>query len=72
MAFNIMIGNTDDHTKNHSFLRSEDGYWWLSPAYDITTQMNGLGLKLFRSHLILTATTTSVSSKPKPLLVSSA
>lgn len=45
MAFNIMIDNTDDHTKNHSFLRSEDGYWRLSPAYDIPTQMNGLGLQ---------------------------
>lgn len=42
MAFNIMIDNTDDHTKNHAFLHSEDG-WLLSPAFDIPTQMNGLG-----------------------------
>ena len=43
MAFNIMIDNTDDHTKNHAFLRNEDGAWYLSPAYDVPTQMNGLG-----------------------------
>ncbi|MET3524539.1 type II toxin-antitoxin system HipA family toxin [Mesorhizobium abyssinicae] len=42
MAFNIMIDNTDDHTKNHAFLHTEDG-WLLSPAFDIPTQMNGLG-----------------------------
>lgn len=43
MAFNVMIDNTDDHTKNHAFLRREDGTWALSPAYDIPVQMNGLG-----------------------------
>ncbi len=42
MAFNIMIDNTDDHTKNHAFLHAENG-WLLSPAFDIPTQMNGLG-----------------------------
>ncbi|MBO9172260.1 MULTISPECIES: type II toxin-antitoxin system HipA family toxin [unclassified Rhizobium] len=42
MAFNIMIDNTDDHTKNHAFLHAEDG-WLLSLAFDIPTQMNGLG-----------------------------
>lgn len=45
MAFNIMIDNTDDHTKNHAFLRGEDGDWQLSPAFDIPPQMNGLGLQ---------------------------
>jgi serine/threonine-protein kinase HipA len=42
MVFNIMIDNTDDHTKNHAFLHARDG-WLLSPAFDIPTQMNGLG-----------------------------
>jgi serine/threonine-protein kinase HipA len=37
-----MIDNTDDHTKNHAFLHARDG-WLLSPAFDIPTQMNGLG-----------------------------
>ena len=43
MALNIMIDNTDDHTKNHAFLRRADGTWGLTPAYDIPVQMNGLG-----------------------------
>jgi len=45
MAFNIMIDNTDDHTKNHAFLRDDAGHWELAPAYDIPTQMNGLGIQ---------------------------
>lgn len=45
MAFNIMIDNTDDHTKNHSFLWDTEGHWGLSPAYDIPVQMNGLGIQ---------------------------
>ena len=40
VAFNICIGNTDDHFRNHSFLLDKEG-WELSPAYDInpTTSM---------------------------------
>lgn len=35
MAFNALVGNTDDHPRNHAFLH--DGTAWrLSPAYDIT------------------------------------
>ena len=45
MVFNIMTDNTDDHLKNHAFLRSEDGTWALSPAYDIPPQTSGLGLQ---------------------------
>lgn len=43
MVYNILIDNTDDHTKNHAFLRRDDGYYELAPAYDIPPQMNGLG-----------------------------
>ena len=35
MVFNAMTGNTDDHLRNHAFLRSHQG-WRLSPAYDLT------------------------------------
>ncbi|KQQ85683.1 type II toxin-antitoxin system HipA family toxin [Aureimonas sp. Leaf324] len=45
MVFNVLIDNTDDHTKNHAFLRTDSGHWELSPAYDIPTQMNGLGIQ---------------------------
>ena len=34
MAFNILISNTDDHLRNHGYLRNEGG-WILSPAYDL-------------------------------------
>ena len=34
MAFNVLIGNGDDHPRNHGFLRTHDG-WRMSPAYDI-------------------------------------
>lgn len=34
IAFNICIGNNDDHFRNHGFLLTKEG-WTLSPAYDI-------------------------------------
>ena len=34
VAFYIIIGNTDDHFRNHGFLLTHKG-WVLSPAYDI-------------------------------------
>jgi len=35
MAFNVAIGNTDDHLKNHGFVYSETGGWRLAPAFDL-------------------------------------
>lgn len=34
MAFNALVGNYDDHPRNHGLL-CRDGSWGLSPAYDI-------------------------------------
>ena len=34
LVFNILVSNTDDHLRNHAFLRDTDG-WHLSPAYDM-------------------------------------
>lgn len=34
VAFNICIGNSDDHFRNHGFLLTAKG-WTLSPAYDM-------------------------------------
>ena len=39
VAFNICIGNCDDHFRNHGFLLSKDG-WDLSPAYDLNPSLN--------------------------------
>ncbi len=39
VAFNIAIGNTDDHFRNHGFLLTSKG-WMLSPAYDLNPTTN--------------------------------
>jgi serine/threonine-protein kinase HipA len=33
-AFNVLVNNTDDHLRNHGFLRRTHG-WVLSPLYDV-------------------------------------
>jgi serine/threonine-protein kinase HipA len=35
IVFNILISNTDDHLRNHGFLRTGRNGWRLSPAYDL-------------------------------------
>lgn len=39
VAFNICIGNSDDHFRNHGFLLTAKG-WSLSPAYDMNPTLN--------------------------------
>lgn len=39
VAFNICVGNTDDHFRNHGFLLTPKG-WTLSPAYDMNPTLN--------------------------------
>lgn len=39
VAFNICIGNSDDHFRNHGFLLTPRG-WTLSPAYDMNPSLN--------------------------------
>lgn len=45
IAFNIAIGNSDDHLRNHGFLLSGNGYR-LSPAYDLNPGRYGNSLSL--------------------------
>ena len=45
IVFNIAVSNCDDHLRNHGFIYSPKG-WTLSPAYDITPDPKGYGLKL--------------------------
>jgi len=35
IAFSILVSNTDDHLRNHGFLRTSTAGWSLSPAFDI-------------------------------------
>lgn len=39
MAFNALVGNADDHPRNHGLLFQE-GHWGLAPAFDITPLAN--------------------------------
>lgn len=45
VVFNIAISNCDDHLRNHGFILTNKG-WELSPAYDLTPNADGWGLKL--------------------------
>jgi serine/threonine-protein kinase HipA len=71
MVFNVLISNRDDHAKNFSFQRKEDG-WHLSPAYDMlpekgfngfhTTTVNGNGNPKL-SDILAVAESADISSK---------
>jgi serine/threonine-protein kinase HipA len=38
VVFNVMVGNRDDHLRNHGFIREPSG-WRLSPAFDINPNL---------------------------------
>jgi len=40
-VFNLAVGNSDDHVKNHGALRQGDGLWRLAPAFDLVMQLGG-------------------------------
>jgi serine/threonine-protein kinase HipA len=48
MVFNILMDNTDDHERNHAFVRAADGFYDLSPAYDVVPSVQGLGQQQLR------------------------
>ena len=48
MVFNILIDNTDDHEKNHALVRGADGFYALSPAFDVLPSVQGLGYQQMR------------------------
>lgn len=35
VVFSVLVSNTDDHLRNHGFLRVTTGGWSLSPAFDL-------------------------------------
>jgi serine/threonine-protein kinase HipA len=39
VVFNLLIGNTDDHLRNHGFILDADG-WRLAPAYDLNPNVD--------------------------------
>jgi serine/threonine-protein kinase HipA len=48
MVFNILMDNTDDHEKNHALIRSAQGHYHLSPAFDVLPTSQGLGYQQMR------------------------
>ena len=71
MCFNSLTHNRDDHTKNFSFLYTNDYGWRLAPAYDLTysdtywgeqtTSVNGKGIGILDSDLIKTGQDAGLS-----------
>jgi serine/threonine-protein kinase HipA len=38
VVFNVMVGNRDDHLRNHGFIRESSG-WRLAPAFDVNPNL---------------------------------
>lgn len=39
VAFNVAVGNRDDHLRNHGFVLGANG-WWLAPAFDVNPNID--------------------------------
>jgi hypothetical protein len=46
IVFTILISNTDDHLRNHGFLRRSTAGWSLSPAFDVNPNPEGTARQL--------------------------
>lgn len=44
IVFSVLISNTDDHLRNHGFLRLDQHGWRLSPVYDINPVADNFGM----------------------------
>ena len=43
MLFSVLISNTDDHLRNHGFLKNNANGWQLSPLYDVNPSCDRTG-----------------------------
>jgi serine/threonine-protein kinase HipA len=41
IVFTVLISNTDDHLRNHGFLRTSSAGWTLAPAFDLNPNPEG-------------------------------
>jgi serine/threonine-protein kinase HipA len=46
IVFTVLITNTDDHLRNHGFLRKSTAGWSLSPAFDLNPNPDGASRQL--------------------------
>lgn len=44
IVFSVLISNTDDHLRNHGFIRADNNGWRLSPIYDINPSIDNIGI----------------------------
>ena len=60
IAFSILVSNTDDHLRNHAFLRLDASGWTLSPAYDINPTPPDIKARILTTNIDLDDGTCSV------------
>ncbi len=61
VAFSILISNTDDHLRNHGFLRLSTSGWSLSPAFDLNPEPE-LGPKHLSTAIDLSGTDARIDT----------
>ena len=71
--FNVIMHNRDDHSRNFAFRMDKQGFWKLSPAFDLThsfgpggehsTSVAGHGKSITRAHLLQVATAGGMAAK---------
>ncbi len=76
-VFNVLMHNRDDHARNFAFCLNEQGFWKLSPAFDLTysqgpggehsTSVAGHGKNITRIHLLQVAQKAGVKVKDAEL-----
>jgi len=65
MAFNALVGNTDDHPLNHGLLHDGNAQrgWHLAPAFDITPVMSAVSHPLAEGPVLSMATGADGSAR---------
>lgn len=61
MVFNVLISNTDDHLRNHGFLRADRSGWTLSPVFDLNPNP-APGTKFLSTAIDVDDTTASIEA----------
>jgi serine/threonine-protein kinase HipA len=61
IAFSVLISNTDDHLRNHGFLRRSSAGWLLSPAFDLNPDPSP-GIKHLQTSIGFDDTTASLQT----------
>lgn len=79
MIFNALVGNSDDHPKNHAFIY-KNGRWKLAPLFDVVPQVDLLptllsmkigdeGEKITRSNLLSSASSFKIEQQKAEKIV---